>query len=116
MWIPQQGQAGDPEVSWRLIRPGLAVCGPEGARLGRVTRLLGDPGRDIFDGIAFRAGWFAPEQTASLADIARITERAVHVRPTAGGPRTGGAGAGAAGRRRRWYDEDGDDGDLPRRR
>jgi hypothetical protein len=59
------------------------VYGADGARLGRVTRLLGDAGRDIFDGIAFRAGLFAREQAVLLADIERITERAIVVRLSA---------------------------------
>ena len=65
------------------MRRGTPVFGRDGAPLGRVTRLLGDPGRDIFDGVAFRAGLFAPEHAADLRCIARITERGVHVRLTA---------------------------------
>ena len=80
MGIPAEGgPADEPEVSWRLVRRGTPVIGREGTRLGRVTRLLGDPNRDIFDGIAFRAGIFAPEHVAELPAIARITERGIFV-------------------------------------
>lgn len=74
------------EVSWRLIRRGMPVVDPSGLLLGRVTHLLGDPDRDIFDGVAFRQGLFGPEQQAPVAQFARITEVAVHLRalPEAG--------------------------------
>lgn len=73
------GTDDETEVSWRLIRRGMPVLAPSGDLLGRVTGLLGDPDRDIFDGIAFRLGLFGKEYTATVAQLARITEAAVHL-------------------------------------
>jgi hypothetical protein len=79
--IPRgDGDTGEREVSWRLIARGMVVIGRDGEVLGRVTRVLGDPGRDIFDGVALRQALFAPERAARLDRIERITERAVHLR------------------------------------
>jgi len=62
------------------VRRGTPVFGRDGAPLGRVTRLLGDPGRDIFDGVAFRAGLFAPEHAADLRLTAEEAEAAPALR------------------------------------
>ncbi len=77
--MPRGGLDDETEVSWRLIRRGMKVLDPAGELLGRVTRLLGDPDRDIFDGIAFRLGLFGTEYTAPVTLVARITEAAIHL-------------------------------------
>ena len=77
--VPRGGLDDETEVSWRLIRRGMRVVDPAGELVGRVTRLLGDPDRDIFDGIAFRLGLFGTEYTVPVAQVARITEAAVHL-------------------------------------
>ena len=77
--MPRGGLDDETEVSWRLIHRGMKVVDPTGELVGRVTRLLGDPDRDIFDGIAFRLGLFGTEYTAPVGLLARITEAAVHL-------------------------------------
>lgn len=77
--MTRRGKDDETEVSWRLIHRGMPVLDPSGEPLGRVTRLLGDPDRDIFDGIAFRRGLFGTECTALVTQLARITEAAVHL-------------------------------------
>lgn len=74
--------AQEGEVSWRALVRGMPVLGADGARLGGVSRLLGDPGRDIFAGIAFRRHLLAPECEVACAEIERITAQAVTVRLT----------------------------------
>jgi len=67
------------EVSWRVIEPGLPVVASDGTQIGRVTHVLGDPERDIFDGIGFRRHVWTRHRMAAAAMITRITERAVYL-------------------------------------
>jgi hypothetical protein len=67
------------EVSWRLIAPGMPVFGADGTPLGHVTHALGDPGRDIFDGVGFRHHLWTAHRMAPAAQVARITTRAVYL-------------------------------------
>lgn len=39
-------------VSWLLIAPGWEVVDSEGELVGIVAQLIGDPDRDIFDGLS----------------------------------------------------------------
>ena len=83
---PESGHAGDnagDEVSWRLIAPGTAVLASDGTPVGRVTHVLGDPERDIFDGVGFRHHLWTTNRMAPAAMVARITERAVSLRVSA---------------------------------
>jgi len=71
------------EVSWRLIEPGTAVLASDGTLIGHVTHLLGDPNRDIFDGVGFRHHLWTAHRMAAAAMVARITARAVSLRVSA---------------------------------
>ena len=71
------------EVSWRLIARGTPVHAADGTPVGRVTHVLGDPQRDIFDGVGFRHHLWTTNRMASAAIVARITERAVSLRISA---------------------------------
>jgi len=75
---PPRGDDSD-EVSWRVIEPGIPVIASDGAHVGRVTHVLGDPERDIFDGIGFRRHVWTPHRMVPAAKIARITERGVYL-------------------------------------
>lgn len=46
---------GDP-VSWLLIEPGWTVVAADGAEIGRVEQVVGDPDSDIFSGLAISSG------------------------------------------------------------
>ena len=74
---------GTEEVSWRLIAPGTTVLASDGTPIGRVTHVLGDPQRDIFDGVGFRHHLWTTNRMAPAAMVARITERAVSLRISA---------------------------------
>jgi hypothetical protein len=43
-------------VSWFLIEPGWKVVDASGDEIGTVEKVLGDPERDIFDGLAVTKG------------------------------------------------------------
>jgi hypothetical protein len=71
------------EVSWRLIEPGMAVVASDATLIGHVTHVLGDPNRDIFDGVGFRHHLWTAHRMASAAMVARITAGAVSLRISA---------------------------------
>jgi len=66
-------------VSWRMIATGMPVVGSDGALVGHVAHALGDPDRDIFDGVGFRHHLWSSPRMAPAAMVARITERAVYL-------------------------------------
>ena len=43
------------QVSWFMLQRGWEVVDEAGSPLGRLTEVLGDQERDIFDGIRYRA-------------------------------------------------------------
>ncbi|HEV2439900.1 MAG TPA: DUF2171 domain-containing protein [bacterium] len=76
---PRRGGDADDSVSWRMIATGMPVVASDGATVGRVTHALGDPDRDIFDGVGFRHHLWSSPRMAPAALVARITESAVHL-------------------------------------
>jgi len=79
----QHGDDDTEEVSWRLIEPGMAVLASDGTLIGHVTHVLGDPNRDIFDGVGFRHHLWTAHRMASAAMVARITTGAISLRLSA---------------------------------
>lgn len=71
------------EVSWRMITQGMPVTAVDGAAVGHVTHALGDPDRDIFDGVGFRHHLWSSPRMATAAQVARVTNRGVHLSLTA---------------------------------
>ena len=61
-------------VSWLVIERGWEVVGSDGRRLGTVRELVGDSGKDIFNGLVVSPGllhgnrYVAAEQVASITD------------------------------------------------
>jgi hypothetical protein len=43
-------------VAWTVVEPGWAVAASDGSEVGKVDQVLGDPGADIFDGLAVGVG------------------------------------------------------------
>ena len=43
-------------VAWTLVERGWAVVADSGEEVGKVNEVIGDPGADIFDGLAVGAG------------------------------------------------------------
>jgi hypothetical protein len=66
-------------VSWRMIATGMPVVASDGTHVGHVTHALGDPDRDIFDGVGFRHHLWSSPRMAPAAMVARITASAVHL-------------------------------------
>ena len=60
-------------VSWFLIEPGWEVVGADGESVGKVHEVVGDPGRDIFDGLQVTAGILAEAQYVPAEEVGQIT-------------------------------------------
>lgn len=69
--------ASDP-VSWLLIRRGWEVVGSDGAVVGRIGAVRGEPVKDIFNGVIVRAS-SAPPRYLPADRIARIVPGRVEI-------------------------------------
>jgi hypothetical protein len=66
-------------VSWLLIEPGWHVVGADGAGLGKVHEVIGDSGKDIFNGLAVTPGLLAAPRYVPAERVARIVEGRVEL-------------------------------------
>jgi hypothetical protein len=46
-------------VSWLVIERGWSVVDPEGRQIGHVEEVVGESGKDIFNGLRVTTGFFA---------------------------------------------------------
>lgn len=60
-------------VSWLLIEPGWEVVGRDGESLGKVHEVVGDPDRDIFDGLRVTAGLLGESRYVPAEEVGPIT-------------------------------------------
>ena len=61
-------------VSWFLIEPGWKVTGADGSDIGRVESIVGDTGKDIFNGLAVATGLLRKARYVPAELVAQITE------------------------------------------
>lgn len=66
-------------VSWLLIEPGWEVVGADGASVGKVHEVLGDPEADIFDGLQVSAGVLSETRYVPAEEVGEITEGRVQL-------------------------------------
>lgn len=66
-------------VSWLDIRAHVPVVSSDGHEVGHVVEVAALPEEDIFHGVVFQHHARGVHLLAPAADIARITERAVHL-------------------------------------
>ena len=69
---------GDP-VSWLLIEPGWQVVSDEGKSLGDVHEIVGDTGKDIFNGLAVTTGLLRHTKYVPSEHVGTIEEGRVHL-------------------------------------
>lgn len=69
----------DPQVSWRDVRPHEPVLASDGQEVGRVVEVAALSEEDIFHGIVFEHRAHGTHLLAPASDVAKITERAVHL-------------------------------------
>jgi hypothetical protein len=65
-------------VSWLVIERGWKVVGANDGELGTVDELIGDSGKDIFDGISVSSGLFATPRYLPSERVSRIEEGVVY--------------------------------------
>src|ERR687898_670797 len=65
--------AGDP-VSWLLIEPGWDVVARDGTEIGKVEEIVGDTGKDIFNGLSIATGLLAKPKYVPSERVRAITE------------------------------------------
>ena len=68
-------------VSWLLIEPGWEVVDAQGKSLGKVDEVVGDPERDIFDGLNVSAGLLGGPRYVAAEEVGEITEGRVQLAP-----------------------------------
>jgi uncharacterized protein YrrD len=69
----------DDPVSWLLIEHGWNVVGRDGSELGSVAEVIGDSGKDIFNGISVAAGLLRRPRYVPSERVAQIFEGRVEV-------------------------------------
>jgi hypothetical protein len=66
-------------VSWLLIEPGWKVVAADGADVGKVDEVVGDTGKDIFNGLSIATGLMSKPRYLPAERVRRITEGSVEL-------------------------------------
>jgi hypothetical protein len=66
-------------VSWLLIEPGWEVVGADGQHVGHVHEIVGDAGKDIFNGLAVSHGFLGRPRYVPAERVGEITEGRVQL-------------------------------------
>jgi hypothetical protein len=61
-------------VSWFVIEPGWKVYAADGAEVGTVRETIGDPDKDIFNGLAISTGLLSKPRYVPAEQVAEIEE------------------------------------------
>ncbi len=66
-------------VSWLLIEPGWKVVASDGSEVGKVEEIVGDTGKDIFNGLAVSTQLLGKPKYVPAERVGRITEGCVEL-------------------------------------
>jgi sporulation protein YlmC with PRC-barrel domain len=66
-------------VSWLVIEPGWSVVAADGDEVGKVEEIVGDTGKDIFNGLAVSAGVLAKPKYVPAERVSQIVEGEVRL-------------------------------------
>ena len=66
-------------VSWLVIEQGWDVVDRDGEEIGKVEEVVGDSGRDIFNGLTIAQGMFSRGRYVPAEQVAEITEGRVRL-------------------------------------
>ena len=67
------------QVSWLVVQPGWSVVAADGNAIGYVQEVVGDEGKDIFDGIALSTSLFDQLKYVPSEKVGRIFEGRVEL-------------------------------------
>ena len=67
------------EVAWLLIEPGWKVVAADGSEIGKVHEVVGDSGKDIFDGLAVSSGILGKPRYIPSERVTHIVEGQITV-------------------------------------
>jgi hypothetical protein len=66
-------------LSWLVIEPGWSVVGAEGTEVGRIEEIVGDTGKDIFNGLSVSTGLLSRPKYVPAERVRRITDGRVEL-------------------------------------
>jgi hypothetical protein len=66
-------------VSWLLIEPGWTVVAADGSEVGKVEEIVGDTGKDIFNGLAVSTHVLGKPKYVPSERVRRITDGSVEL-------------------------------------
>jgi uncharacterized protein YrrD len=66
-------------VSWLVVEPGWRVVAADGAAVGTVRDVVGDTGKDIFNGLSVSPGLLRAAKYVPAESVAAITEGQVEL-------------------------------------
>jgi uncharacterized protein YrrD len=66
-------------VSWLVVETGWSVVAADGTALGNVAEVIGDTGKDIFNGISVSAGLLKRPKYVPAEEVAEIAEGEVRL-------------------------------------
>jgi hypothetical protein len=66
-------------VSWLVIEPGWSVVAADGTEIGKVEELVGDTGKDIFNGLSVSTGFLGRPKYVPAERVSRITDGRVEL-------------------------------------
>ena len=66
-------------VSWLLIEPGWKVLAADGSDVGRVEEIVGDTGKDIFNGLSVATSFLGKPKYVPAERVRRITDGCVEL-------------------------------------
>jgi hypothetical protein len=69
----------DEPLSWLVIEPGWSVVGAEGTEVGRIEEIVGDTGKDIFNGLSVSTGLLSRPKYVPAERVRRITDGRVEL-------------------------------------
>ena len=69
----------DEPVSWLVIEPGWSVVGADGTEVGRIEEIVGDTGKDIFNGLSVSTGLLSRPKYVPAERVSRITDGRVEL-------------------------------------
>lgn len=67
------------EVAWLVIERGWTVVASDGSEIGKVNEVVGDTGKDIFDGLTVSSGVLGKPRYVPSERVKRITEGRVEL-------------------------------------